>query len=81
MVETLLNESLSLSQASLRPGDIEASTILQWKRLYERSLLEGIEECIHEYIYSYNHEKPSTKLKGLSPVQYRNQSLALKLTV
>ncbi|WP_298053885.1 IS3 family transposase, partial [uncultured Paenalcaligenes sp.] len=32
------------------------------------------EKRIHEYIYYYNHERVSTKLKGLSPAQYRNQS-------
>ena len=29
------------------------------------------------YIWYYNHERIKTKLKGLSPVQYRNQSLFL----
>ncbi|MCE7518903.1 IS3 family transposase, partial [Vreelandella titanicae] len=28
------------------------------------------------YIHYYNHERIKTKLKGLSPVQYRNQALA-----
>ena len=36
--------------------------------------IEQLEKRIHEYIYYYNHERVSTKLKGLSPVQYRNQS-------
>ena len=31
---------------------------------------------IHEYIHWYNHERISTALKGLSPVQYRTQALA-----
>ncbi|MBC3882319.1 IS3 family transposase, partial [Undibacterium sp. LX40W] len=26
-----------------------------------------------EYIHYYNHERIKLKLKGLSPVQYRNQ--------
>lgn len=30
---------------------------------------------IHEYIHWYNHERISTTLKGLSPVQYRTQTL------
>ncbi|MFM9834503.1 MAG: IS3 family transposase, partial [Methylophilaceae bacterium] len=30
-----------------------------------------------EYIWYYNHERIKTKLKGLSPVEYRNQSLSL----
>ncbi|MFZ6719345.1 IS3 family transposase, partial [Undibacterium sp. Ji49W] len=28
------------------------------------------------YIHYYNHDRIKVKLKGLSPVQYRNQSLA-----
>ncbi|WP_151980498.1 IS3 family transposase, partial [Acinetobacter guerrae] len=27
------------------------------------------------YIHYYNHERIKVKLKGLTPVQYRNQSL------
>jgi putative transposase len=34
-------------------------------------------EELKEYIWYYNHERIKTKLKGLSPVQYRNQSLLL----
>lgn len=29
-----------------------------------------------QYIHYYNHERIRTNLKGLSPVQYRNQALA-----
>ncbi|WP_201598982.1 MULTISPECIES: IS3 family transposase, partial [Psychrobacter] len=29
----------------------------------------------HEYMHYYNHERIQLKLKGLSPVQYRTQSL------
>jgi putative transposase len=32
---------------------------------------------LKEYIWYYNHERIKTKLKGLSPVQFRNQSLFL----
>jgi putative transposase len=35
---------------------------------------------LKEYIWYYNHERIKTKLKGLSPVQYRNQSLFLNQT-
>ncbi|MDC5100392.1 IS3 family transposase, partial [Acinetobacter baumannii] len=28
-----------------------------------------------EYIHYYNHERIKVKLKGLSPVEYRTQSL------
>ncbi|WP_299330141.1 IS3 family transposase, partial [uncultured Psychrobacter sp.] len=33
------------------------------------------EQQIHEYIHYYNNERIQLKLKGLSPVQYRTQSL------
>ena len=37
--------------------------------------IEDLEQQIHEYIHYYNHERIQLKLKGLSPVQYRTQSL------
>ncbi|SUU44636.1 transposase [Actinobacillus ureae] len=36
---------------------------------------EQLEKMIHAYIYYYNNERIQVKLKGLSPVQYRTQSL------
>ncbi|NLJ62680.1 MAG: IS3 family transposase, partial [Alcaligenaceae bacterium] len=37
--------------------------------------VEQLKNAIHEYIDYYNHERIKLKLKGLSPVQYRIQSL------
>ena len=37
--------------------------------------IEQLEQQIHEYIHYYNNERIQLKLKGLSPVQYRTQSL------
>ncbi|NLJ62364.1 MAG: IS3 family transposase, partial [Alcaligenaceae bacterium] len=37
--------------------------------------VEQLKNAIHEYIDYYNHERIKLKLKGLSPVQYRTQSL------
>jgi len=37
--------------------------------------IEGLEQQIHEYMHYYNHDRIQMKLKGLSPVQYRTQSL------
>lgn len=37
--------------------------------------VEELEQTVKEYIYYYNHERIKVKLKGLSPVQYRTQSL------
>lgn len=35
----------------------------------------ALEQAIHDYIHYYNNERIQVKLKGLSPVQYRIQSL------
>ena len=37
--------------------------------------LEELEKTVKDYIHYYNHERIKVKLKGLTPVQYRNQSL------
>jgi putative transposase len=37
---------------------------------------DALTAALHEYIRWYNNERISTKLKGLSPVQYRAQALA-----
>lgn len=38
--------------------------------------VEAFTTVLDEYIHWYNNERISTKLKGLSPVQYRAQALA-----
>ncbi len=38
--------------------------------------VEQLEQGIKEYIHYYNHDRMKLKLKGLSPVQYRNQPLS-----
>ncbi|WP_178860669.1 IS3 family transposase, partial [Thiomicrorhabdus cannonii] len=30
---------------------------------------------VHDYIEYYNHKRIKQKLKGLSPIEYRNQAL------
>ncbi|MCX8566151.1 MAG: putative transposase [Glomeribacter sp. 1016415] len=37
--------------------------------------IDDLERQVKEYIHYYNHERIKIKLKGLSPVEYRNQSL------
>ena len=37
---------------------------------------EALASALHEYIHWYNNDRISTKLEGLSPVQYRAQALA-----
>lgn len=36
--------------------------------------LDELEEAITDYIFYYNNRRIKTKLKGLSPVQYRTKS-------
>ena len=36
-----------------------------------------LEKGLNDYIHYYNHDRIKLKLKGLSPVQYRIQSLAV----
>lgn len=36
--------------------------------------VQQLEHGLHSYIHYYNHDRIKTKLKGLSPVQYRTQS-------
>jgi putative transposase len=42
--------------------------------------VEQLEHDIKDYIRYYNHDRIKLKLKGLSPVQYRNQPLHAQLT-
>jgi transposase InsO family protein len=35
--------------------------------------IEQLQDGIHRYIHYYNYDRIKTKLKGLSPVQYRTQ--------
>jgi putative transposase len=45
-------------------------------RLAHKKSDTPLQTGIREYIRYYNHERIRTKLKGLSPVHYRNQALA-----
>lgn len=42
---------------------------------YEFVSLENLQKAMEEYIEYYNNERIVTRLKGLSPIQYRQQSL------
>jgi transposase InsO family protein len=42
---------------------------------YEFQSLEDLKTSMEQYIDYYNNQRITTKLKGLTPVQYRNQSL------
>ncbi|MEG0314851.1 MAG: IS3 family transposase [Erysipelotrichaceae bacterium] len=42
---------------------------------YEFKTLDELEIAMEEYIESFYRQRITIKLKGLTPVQYRNQSL------
>ena len=50
---------------------IQMSSGLMWSKSTWQERMEELES----YIYYYNHQRIKGKLKGLSPVQYRIQSL------
>lgn len=52
-------------------GTLKCETIY----LSKPKCIEELEKQIHDYIKYYNHERIQLKLKGLSPVQYRTQSI------
>ena len=52
-------------------GTLKCETIY----LEKPTSIEALEKQIHEYMHYYNHERIQLKLKGLSPVKYRTQSL------
>lgn len=39
--------------------------------------IEELKKAIEEYIYYYNNKRIKIKLKGLTPAEYRNQSLSI----
>lgn len=43
--------------------------------------LDDLIKAIDDYIYHYNYDRIKTKLKGLSPVNYRLQSSNYKLFI
>lgn len=51
--------------------------IMKTEFFYQKKFetLETFKRELHEYIHYYNHDRIKQKLKGLSPAQYRTQSL------
>lgn len=45
------------------------------KRVDRHAGLNELRKAIEDYIHYYNNERISLKLKGLSPVEYRTQTL------
>ena len=64
---------------SERPHLKQVFGLLKSELLYLREFesFEEFREKLEKYIYYYNHHRIKGKLKGLSPVQYRTQSLLI----
>ena len=74
----------NIKQSMSRKGDCLDNTMtesffgtLKYETIYieKPKTIEQLEQQIHEYMHYYNHERIQLKLKGLSPVKYRAQSL------
>ena len=63
VVETMIDESLSSPQTSVRFDHISQTTVLQWKRLYDQGLLDGSEETLTmtKHTYRPDLKKPDTE--------------------
>ena len=46
---------------------------------YTFKSLDELQKAMEDYIEYYNNQRIITKLKGLTPVEYRNQSLCANL--
>ena len=53
--------------------------IMKTEFFYQKKFetIKSFKAELEEYIHYYNHDRIKQKLKGLSPVQYRTQSLVL----
>ncbi|MFE4545691.1 IS3 family transposase [Arthrobacter sp. NPDC056727] len=81
---TLLNEAGAVQSMS-RKGNCYDNAVMEnfFGHLKEELFhhvrflsTSALETALHEYIRWYNTERISTKLNGLSPIQYRSQALA-----
>ena len=79
-----LLESHSVKQSMSRKGNCLDNApmenffgLLKQEMFYRETFksYEDLENAIHEYIYFYNHQRIKTKLKGMSPVQFREHTL------
>jgi transposase InsO family protein len=76
----------SLTQSMSRKGNCLDNAVMEnWfgvmksEFFYQEKFetIESFKQGLHEYIHYYNHDRIKQKLKGLSPVHYRTQSLVL----
>ena len=73
---------MTIQQTMSRKGNCLDSTAMESSLLKTEcydgkqfNTFEQLKKTIHEYIHCYNHKCIQCKLKGLSPVDYRIQSL------
>ena len=73
LIQSMLRKGNCLDNASME----SFFGILKSECFYgeEFNSIDELEQTVKEYIHYYNHERIKVKLKGLSPVQYRTQSL------
>ncbi|WP_397392627.1 transposase, partial [Polynucleobacter sp.] len=73
-----------LTQSMSRKGNCLDNAVMEnWlgimkTEFFYREKFESVQSFkagLKEYIHHYNHDRIKQKLKGLSPVQYRTQSL------
>ena len=83
MYQQALKEK-GVAQSMSRKGNCLDNAVMEnWfgimkTEFFHRKKFESIEAFkaeLRDYIHYYNHDRIKEKLKGLSPVQYRNQSL------
>ncbi|MBS7059158.1 MAG: IS3 family transposase [Faecalibacterium prausnitzii] len=86
VVETMRAEHLSCPEAANRFGVQSKTQVARWERIYleegtelfhleKFDSVEQPEKAIVEYIDYYNNRRIKLKLNGLSPVQYRIQTV------
>ena len=73
LIQSMLRKGNCLDNASME----SFFGVLKSECFYgeEFNSIDELEQTVKEYIHYYNHERIKVKLKGLSPVQYRTQSL------
>lgn len=81
--KNLLNEHLIIPSHSRQGNPIDNSPCENWFGILKTESLKlylpqdelDLYYCIEEYIDYYNNERPQRKLKGMTPIQFRNHSL------
>lgn len=78
MLKPVIEQSMSRKGNCLDNASMESFfAVLKSECFYTKKFhsIEELEKEIHDYIHYYNHDRIKMKLKGLSPIQFRTQSL------